>query len=333
MVNKKFKIIFITGHRKSGTSLVHRLFDGHPDICDFPADPSVFYAYFGTYDNLNISNNEKKKRIIKILSEALDYYYKNLFTKKIRENKINKFLIIFKRYLKNETLSSRSKFLYALANSWIDYKNKKNVKFFLIKETSQVSNYFNLIKDPFVKNQIKFICIIRNPLDNFSALYDGLDTYYKNIGENFETLLTSFLLKSRVDLQGAKILNDTYPNNFISIRFEDIILKSEHSMKKLCKFVGLSYQQSLLNPTLGGKAKYVGNNHKGHNFNNLGRKNINNWKNRIDKNLSSIIELYMSDLMEFYNYKLTNKENIRVKNSSNLINVVNSKLFFKDAFK
>ena len=230
-------------------------------------------------------------------------------------------------------LSSRSELLYALAYSWIEYQNKKNIKYFLIKETSQTSNYFNFIKDPFVRNQVKFICIVRNPLDNFSALYEGLDSYYKKIGEDFETLLASFLLKSRIDLQGAKILNNTYLNNFISIRFEDIILKSRQTMEKLCKFIGLSYEQSLLNPTLGGKAKYVGNNHDGYNFNGLGRKNINNWENRIDKNLSSIIELYMSDLMEFYGYKLTIKENIRIKNSSKLISAVNSKIFFKDAFK
>ena len=29
---KNYKILFLTGHRKSGTSMLHNLFDGHEDF-------------------------------------------------------------------------------------------------------------------------------------------------------------------------------------------------------------------------------------------------------------------------------------------------------------
>ena len=32
----QFKIL--TGHRKSGTTLLHKLFDGHPDLNVYPVD-------------------------------------------------------------------------------------------------------------------------------------------------------------------------------------------------------------------------------------------------------------------------------------------------------
>ena len=33
---KNYKILFLTGHRKSGTSMLHNLFDGHEDFLVYP---------------------------------------------------------------------------------------------------------------------------------------------------------------------------------------------------------------------------------------------------------------------------------------------------------
>ena len=38
--------IFLTGHRKSGTTLLKSLIDGHPDINVYPTDLTLLYAYF-----------------------------------------------------------------------------------------------------------------------------------------------------------------------------------------------------------------------------------------------------------------------------------------------
>ena len=46
MDQKQEELFILTGHRKSGTSMFHRLFDGHPDINLYPVDLSILYAYF-----------------------------------------------------------------------------------------------------------------------------------------------------------------------------------------------------------------------------------------------------------------------------------------------
>lgn len=58
------KIFILTDHRKSGTSLLHRLLDGHPYLNVYPVDLSVLYAYFSCYtNNQGLSTSFLKKKI------------------------------------------------------------------------------------------------------------------------------------------------------------------------------------------------------------------------------------------------------------------------------
>ena len=40
------KLLFLTGHRKSGTTMFANLFDGHDDFLVYPSDICLLYAYF-----------------------------------------------------------------------------------------------------------------------------------------------------------------------------------------------------------------------------------------------------------------------------------------------
>ena len=62
------KTIFITGHRKSGTTLLSNLFDGHEDFAVYPTDLSLMYAYFPYFNKSSISYKQKIKRIKKYLN-------------------------------------------------------------------------------------------------------------------------------------------------------------------------------------------------------------------------------------------------------------------------
>ena len=66
------KTLFITGHRKSGTTLLTSLFDGHDDFVVYPTDLSLMYAYFPNFNNNNYSFKVKKGRIKKILEKSLN---------------------------------------------------------------------------------------------------------------------------------------------------------------------------------------------------------------------------------------------------------------------
>jgi len=63
--------IFLTGHRKSGTSVFHKLFEGHSKVNSFPVDLSVFYAYFPCFVAVETSDELRIDRIRKILKKVL----------------------------------------------------------------------------------------------------------------------------------------------------------------------------------------------------------------------------------------------------------------------
>jgi hypothetical protein len=329
---KNFKIIFLTGHRKSGTSVFHKLFNNHPEISVFPTDPAIFYAYFGIYDNENYSFSKKIKRIRRILTKVLKDHYHEQYIKNDTKKKVNEFVNIFSNRLDKNSINSRSKVLLILAETWIEINNQKNVKFFLLKETSQLHNYFEFIKLPLSKNRLKFISLVRNPLDNFAALNDGLEVYYSKIGEDYEVLISSFIFRLRADLVNSIYLSRQYKSDVKIIKFENLIINTQKTMKEACKFLNLKFDKELLNPNKEDGKIYSGNSYDGGKFSRLSKRNINNWKKRISIETASIIELYFHDMIIKYNYKLYFKDINTTKSSSPIISQVNKSLFFKDPF-
>jgi hypothetical protein len=55
------EILFITGHRKSGTTMFANLFDGHEDFCVYPSDLTILYAFYPYFIGKEFSFKSKKK--------------------------------------------------------------------------------------------------------------------------------------------------------------------------------------------------------------------------------------------------------------------------------
>ncbi len=64
--------IFLAGHRKSGTSLLHMLFDGHPSLMAYPTDLTVMYAYYPHYTEKLKRDSELRARLNSVLRRGLD---------------------------------------------------------------------------------------------------------------------------------------------------------------------------------------------------------------------------------------------------------------------
>ena len=95
-------IIFLTGHRKSGTTLLLRLFDSHPDIDVYPTDLSLFYQYFPYYTNNYTDRQFLIKKIISILDKTINKHYLN--QNLIHKDKIKILNSKLKKKLKNINL-------------------------------------------------------------------------------------------------------------------------------------------------------------------------------------------------------------------------------------
>lgn len=59
--------VFLCGHRKSGTTLLANLLDGHPNLAVYPTDLALLYAYFPEFVRVHQSSQERRERLKRVL--------------------------------------------------------------------------------------------------------------------------------------------------------------------------------------------------------------------------------------------------------------------------
>ena len=171
-------LLILTGHRKAGTSLLHRLLDGVKSLNCYPVDISILYGYFPHYVNdMQLSDTQLKKRLKLVIEKSLEY----LCTHNGDAIDISKFMKILDMEISRINFRSKFDVINAIYQTWSCYRGaqERNLPF-LFKETSQ-SIYFSDFKNLYP--DVKMISVIRDPRDNFAAIYDGIEFYYSKMGE------------------------------------------------------------------------------------------------------------------------------------------------------
>ena len=317
------KIIFLTGHRKSGTTLLHRLFDNHHGIDVYPDDLGYFYAYFPYYTEKYKNNKEKLiNRIVKIFLtlSRFDSYNKNYNKKNVKES-ISR---LEKSLLKINLLSKKQVF-FTIVREWYNLTNNENKGILLVKETSQ-SMFFKEFKEYFPN--FHMVNLIRDPRDNYASIKSGIKNYYSKMGEDEISSLTSTIFRARQDLISAKINKKN--NSYLNIKYENLVTKPRATMKRLTEFLQIDYDSCLIEPTI------LGTPYKGNNFSKLlkgiDEGNINNWRKRISKDECCVIEYFMHDVMNEWGYKLEYSLEFSERIFSKFYEKMNSKYFYKNSF-
>ena len=317
------KIVVIGGTRKSGTTLLHSLFDGHSQIISPPHDLNVFYAFYPRWTNGGFTKKEQMQRLYKVtvlawLEKYKIYQDNNRYLK--TKNKLNNFFNKnFKKYDFNN-LENLFEFTLKLAISPFEIKQKKII---VLKETSFEFHLLNLRK------KIIFIKLSRDPRDILSALKPGLKNKYKKIGEDFYDLLFSTFIRYSLSIKAFELLK--YKKNILAkeIRFEDLVFKTKKTLRDISKFIGIKFDQKLLIPSMLGK-KFTGNNLDNKKFSQISEKNIGKWDKRLDKKTIMYLEILLKNEIKKNKYKIKN-----TKNNFSLGEIyakLNDKYFFKDRY-
>jgi hypothetical protein len=89
LTKNELPLVILTGHRKSGTSLLYRLFDS---VNSHPTDLTVLYAYFSCFTSKKgVSNKELKERLVHVVKSSLEYSVKQGFDLTSKNNFLNVF--------------------------------------------------------------------------------------------------------------------------------------------------------------------------------------------------------------------------------------------------
>ena len=309
--------IFLTGHRKSGTTLLKSLLDGHPNISSYPTDLTLLYSYF---PHVKLKKYSKERLIKKIIFDVLS----SLKLVSVYTNYKKKDLENFKKQLKKKLnlidLLSEKQVISTVLDCWKNHFLTEKKDYFLLKETTQSMNY-KLLKKIFPN--IKIIQIIRDPRDNYSSLKSGFIKYYQKIGYQREDLLLSAIFRIKNDLKFARYLkNKKY---FLCLKYENLVQTPKLELKKIFNFLGIKNYDFQIKPTISNKTFY------GNNFNQklfgISKKNVRKWHKRITKKEEDFINFYLEEEIKFWKYPVI--KNYDLSNVKTIYEMINSKFFYK----
>ena len=321
-------VIFITGHRKSGTSVFHKLFERHPDLNSFPVDLSVFYAYFPGFVSQSASATKKRDRINKVLTKCTASLRGQVPVGGTRAFDCQRFLASLHAGLKDENLGSRSVLLRQMLESFGECCGFMRNRTWVVKETSQAIYAADFLADGM---NIRFINLLRDPRDNYAALKAGVEGYYLAFGEDEMKTLASLVNRSRMDFLASRTLSERFRDRLLTVRFEDLCADTDTTMRNISTFCGISFDQSLLTPTFLGQS-YSGNSHDGRIFRGLSSENVGRWPERISEKEAMIIEFWMHDVMQNFGYQLAHDLQRSAEAFADFYTWYNGTYFFHDSF-
>ncbi len=323
------RVIFLTGHRKSGTTMFHKLFDGHPGLAVYPHDLALLYAYFPCFvAEKNLNEQDLKDRIEKVIKSKLGRI-KSKATLTDADLDIDHYVRVFWRNMTGKSLYSRGDIITGIAESWIEFSRTAKDVTFVVKETSQ-GIHFSEIKKTIPG--CKFMSIVRDPRDNYAALKAGVKGYYAHFGEGEQETLASLINRSRMDMLAATLYSREYPDQFLAVKFEDLTSNPEATMRKVARFAGIEFHPCLLHPTVFGKL-YGGNSYEGKKFSTISSENVGRWTDRISEHEAKIIEFWLGDVMQQWGYARCFPEAESAAAFAEFYKWYNCKYFYSDTFE
>lgn len=144
----------------------------------------------------------------------------------------------------------------------------------------------------------KFVHILRNPYDNLVSLrkytflrsgkYPSLRNMLISLRQNFEYIE-----------RNLRLFNDSY----LLVKYEDIVSAPGEHLNKICSFLDIKIEPTLLKPTLSGEV-WRGNNSAGVEFEGISKERLNGWQEEITPLEIDMINRYCGHYLATFNYEM-----------------------------
>lgn len=297
----KTQYVLLTGHRKSGTTMLSRLFDSYPSskVAVYPVDFTLLYAAFDV-NKLSPDLDGLKTLIRKSLSQSVAKFDGVVLGQGQRPFNYIQFHNEVIESINEELMyGNRAKFCEYIADIYLRTVGLQNPTHFILKETSQTVHW-----PEFVKNHWKIVHLVRDPRDLFSAIKEGIQGHYsENLEFDLESLM-SVLFRYRVDSLSAISAVQQARDNFMEVLFEELTERPEKVMRMVSSFLSIPFSDSLLTPSELGKP-FVSNTYGDRKITSgkVSTKNINKWRDRISISEASVVEFFLAHEMETYGYE------------------------------
>jgi hypothetical protein len=217
-------VFFIVGRGRSGSTLLRFLFDAHPHVM-IPMESRFVQFLFYHYAHVKQWTGEKAERAVRHLGRSFEppeLQTENL-QKQIRAHGSDlSFASLCKLIYLNTRTGHPKKEIRALGD--------KNPRYtFFLPTLLQIFP------------EARFIHLIRDYRDNVAAIQRAANI----IRESGNPLVS--LGRWKLYNRTIARCRERYPDQFCTVRFEDLVARPEEEMKRVCGFLGLDFIPQMLN--------------------------------------------------------------------------------------
>ena len=285
----KNKIIFVIGSSRSGTTMLSRILNNHSKITSLNE-----LHFFNDILKKKLSDKITYKYALSICNKLLNRIDNDVWTK-IDNNTFHDLSNKILSKIDKDSLTS-----FTVFDSVISYYKNKEKSIYILEQTPKNILYFEeIIKFyPYAK----FIHIIRDP----RAVIASQKNRWKKIQRKADNVPIYNILRTLINYHPFTSLKlwkiavkkglslRKYNDNYLELKFEDLILNESNEINKILDFLSLNHQSNLANVPQIGSSNFL---HRKDKFG-LNKKVIDSWKSILTKS-----ELYICS-------KLTKSEQI-----------------------
>jgi hypothetical protein len=321
--------LFLCGHRKSGTSMLLNLFDGHPALAAYPVDLALLYAYFPDYLAKHPDPAARRARLDRILFAETGAHLRKYEAADAVD--LEAVRARFFDGLEDDALGAPGALLARLFAAFQAVKGPEaNRAAALVAKETSIEIYAAEILDWFP--EARFIQVIRDPRDIFAALAAGVERHYAKLGEGHEETLASLLHRARLGLRFGRLNAERYgPERYRTVRFEDLVAAPEDTMRALAAFAGIDFDPCLMCPTILGRPT-PGNNYDGTAMFEISAANAGRWRDRIPERDAQVIEFHLAEEMAAFGYDPAFAPEEQAAAAADFYKWQNYRYFYSDRF-
>ena len=290
--------LLLTGHRKSGTSMLSKLFDFYPDekVISYPTDVTLLYALYEPLGSASTAIWNQK--LTALLTSSLAKFDGKVCGPGQLPFNLQQFISRVVHGGVEEARENRALFIDTLMGYFAENVGVEDVDLFIIKETSQTVYY-----GEYFSSGWKSIFLARDPRDVFAAIKEGVPGHYSKYGETLNDSLMSVIFRMRTDLQAALNWAGVPEASLHILNFESLVKETEAEMQKAAAFLGIEYYDSLVSPSEAGEP-YASNTYGSSEIPDgvVSSKNVANYKSRLSQDEVEVVEFFLGDRLEKFGY-------------------------------
>lgn len=222
-IKTNIPLFFIVARGRSGTTLLSRIFDTHPNVL-IPLEARFLQYVYYFFKDIKCWDKAAKDKL---------YEYISNFPEKINIDN-NKFKTNLESLNQTANISSVIELIYLSTFS----VNPKEEIIMIGDKNPLYSLYIhNILK---LYPQAKFIHLCRDYRDNILSFYNVTEI-------DFQTK-NAALLAYRWRFYNKKILlaKEKHPNQFYTIRYEDLVKEPEKHIHLICQFLDIDFKPEML---------------------------------------------------------------------------------------